>query len=908
LQWFLHRGRYEREMEEEIRHHLALKALEYGCAEAARRQFGNITLVKEDSRTMWTGIFWEQMAQDIRYALRAMAGNKLFSAMAVLSLALGIGANTAIYSFLDAIMLRAMPVRHPGELVLVNWRNAKGDSDVVRSQSGSWYTEPGGGRTSPNYPYQAYEFLRDNNKVFSSLFGFASAGRLHLSIDGQAELGDGEYVSGGYFGGLGVLPAVGRLIGPDDDRQGATPVVVITYNFWRRRFGAATDAVGKSILINGKALTIVGVAAPEFFGVRPQSSPAVFIPVRQVGLLDLNLFHDARGRFLDGHFYWVEMMGRLRPGVTLAQAQAELAGEFQGWVKGTAETEKERASLPQLWVQEGGSGVDSLRRQFSKPLYILMAMVSLILIIACANIANLLLARAEARRREMAVRLSLGAAKLRVMRQLLTESVLLSLCGGAVGIGVAALGIRGLTWLIANGRENFTLRAELDWRVLMFTLLVALLTGVVFGLAPAIQATKVDITPALKQTRAGMPRAGTRRFGIPFGLSQVLVVSQIAISLLLVAAAGLFVRTLGNLESVNVGFNRENVLLFTLNAAPAGYKDSGLGAFYAELHRRFQAVPDVRGATWTDMALVSGSGNNTSLAIPGVAKVQGKSPSAAITHVGPAFFETMQIPILVGRPIDGRDRDGAPLAVVVNEVFAAKYFAGVTPIGRHFAYGGTDPVDLEIVGVAKNTRYNSLKTEIPPVVYFSFLQTKKKWPMERAIFELRTAGDPLALANTVRRIVFDASPLVPVADITTQSRRIDQTISQERTFADLCTCFGVLALIMACVGLYGTMAYAVSRRTSEIGIRMALGAERRRIVWMVLRQVLVLGAVGVVVGVGVVWEATAFLKSFLFGLQPNDPLTLGGAVVLLVGCAVLAGYAPAWRASRIDPMVALRHE
>jgi macrolide transport system ATP-binding/permease protein len=378
-----------------------------------------------------------------------------------------------------------------------------------------------------------------------------------------------------------------------------------------------------------------------------------------------------------------------------------------------------------LWLQEGGSGVDSLRRQFSKPLYILMAMVSLILVIACANIANLLLARAEARRREMAVRLSLGAAKLRVMRQLLTESVLLSLFGGAFGIGFAALGIRGLTWLIANGRENFTLRAELDWRVLMFTLLVALLTGVVFGLAPAIQATKVDITPALKQTRAGMPRTGTRRFGISFGLSQVLVVSQIAISLLLVAAAGLFVRTLGNLESVSLGFNRENVLLFTLNAAAAGYKSSALSVFYSELHRRFQAVPDVRGATWTDMALVSGSGNNTSLAIPGVAKVQGKSPSAAITHVGPAFFETMQIPILVGRPIDGRDREGAPLAVVVNEVFAGKYFGGITPIGRHFAYGGTDPVDLEIVGVAKNTRYNSLKTEIPPVVYFSFLQTKR---------------------------------------------------------------------------------------------------------------------------------------------------------------------------------------
>jgi macrolide transport system ATP-binding/permease protein len=908
LHWLLHRDRFEREIDEEMRHHLALKAEEQGSTEAAQKQFGNITLLKEDSRTMWIGTFWEQLEQDVRYGLRNMAAHKLFSAMAVLSLALGIGANTAIYSFMDAIMLKAMPVRHPEELAIVNWHVEKESSPVIRSQTGSNYDDPGGLRTSPNYPYPAYEFLRDNNNVFSSLFAYANAGRLNLVIDGQAELGEGEYCSGGYFSGLGIIPAAGRLIDPDDDRHGAPPVVAITYGFWQRRFGGRSDAVGKSILLNGKPFTIVGVAAPQFFGVRPQSAPVVFIPVRQLGLVDSNRFGDVEARFTDSHFYWIEMMGRLRPGVSLTQAQTELGGKFQGWVTGTAATEKERANLPALWVQEGGSGVDSLRRQYSKPLYILMAMVGLILMIACANIANLLLTRAEARRREMAVRLSLGAGRLRVIRQLLTESLLLSFCAGLLGIFLAEWGIRSLTWLLANGRENFSLHAELDWRVLTFTLLVALATGVLFGLAPAIQATKVEITPALKESRANVPRGRMGRFGTPFGLSHLLVVSQIAISLLLVAAAGLFVRTLNNLESVQLGFNRENVLLFSLNGALAGYKGSSLKSLYAELQRRFRSLPAVRGATVTTMPLVANYSNSTDIIIPGVPKAPGRGPDTSVIMVGPAFFETMQIPILLGRPIDERDRDGAPISAVVNEVFAKKYFPGESPVGRHFGFGRKEPVDVEIAGIARTARYNSLKQEIPPVAYISYLQTIKTWPVNQIFFELRTVGDPLAMAKTVRQIVHEVSPNVPVADITTQSRQIDGTIIQERTFAELCTCFGVLALVMACLGLYGTMAYAVSRRTSEIGIRMALGAERRWIIWMVLKQVLVLGAVGVVVGMAAVWETTAFLKSFLFGLQPNDPMALGGAVAILAGCAVLAGYAPALRASRIDPMAALRHE
>jgi predicted permease len=907
FRWFVHRDAFERELDEEMRHHLALKAQEQGGVRTAHRQFGNVTLWKENSRIMWTGRFWEQVAQDLRYGLRAMKANKLFTALATISLALGIGANTAIYSFMDAIMIRALPVQKPEELVLLNWR-VKGHSAVVSDHDGSSYTE-GGSEVSPDFPYHAFEFLRDKNRVFANLFAFAHADRFNLVVNGEAQLGDGEYVSGGYFGGLGVRPALGRLIGPEDDGPSSASVVTISYSFWQTRFAGRDDAVGKSIAINGKPFTITGVSPPEFFGVRPNYAPQVFIPIRDLPVVDLNRFQDAKTRFTNDHSYWVDMMGRLRPGVTLADAQAEMSALFAHWVSDTARNAKDRASLPKLWLEEGGSGVDALRRQYSKPLFILMTMVALILAIACANIANLLLSRAASRRREMAVRLSLGAGRLRIVRQLLTESILLAICGGLLGMFIAAIGIRFLTLLLANGREDFTLHAVLDWRVLFFALLVAFVTGLLFGLAPAIQATKVDVTPALKETRASASRGRTRRFGLPFGLSHILLVSQVTICLLLVAAAGLFVRTLGNLNSVALGFNRQNLLLFSLDAAEAGYHGSALKNFYAELQRRFRLIPGVRNATLTQMPLVSESWSSTDVHIPGVPEVNQEGRETTVLNIGPGFFTTMQIPLLAGRSVDDRDRESAPAVVVINEVFAKKYFPGTYPIGRHFKLGddGRYASELQIVGVAKSARYNSLKGDIPPVAYVPYLQVGNNG-IQQMYFELRTTGNPLALANTVRRIVHDVGPRVPVADVSTQSQIIDQTISEEETFAALCTCFGALALLIACVGLYASTAYAVARRTNEIGIRMALGAVRRRILWMVVSEALIVGAAGLALGLAAVWEMTAFLKSFLYGLKPHDPTTFAASIAILMAATILAGYVPARRASRIDPMTALRHE
>ncbi len=857
---------------------------------------------------MSTFNFWEPFAQDIKYAFRSMAGSKLFTGMAVLSLALGIGANTAIYSFMDGVMLRALPVSHSEQLVILNWR-AKSDAPVVHSHWGSNYDEPGGGQTSPNYPYQAFELLRDHNDVLSSLFGHVGGGRLNLVIDGSAELADGKYVTGGFFSGLGVPPAAGRLIDQNDDRFGAPAVAVITDDYWHTRFGASPSVVGKHIQINGISFTIAGVTAPGFYGVSPDSKPSVFIPMANIGLTRPQ--SGGQDMFREGTYYWIELMGRLKPGVTLQQAQSQLAGPFHGFVESTATKDRERADLPTLWLQEGGSGVDSLRRQYSKPLWILMAMVGLILAVACFNIANLLLARAASRRREIALRLSLGAGRFRIIRQLLTESVVLALLSGIAGIGVAALCIRFLLLLLTNGNDNFTVAVRLDWRVLSFTLLIAVVSGIFFGLAPALQSTRVDITPALKETRASESHGKARRFGLRFGLSQILVVAQIGISLLLVVAAGLFVRTIANLHSVNLGFNAENILIFTLDATQAGYKDAALKAFYQDLEQRFQAIPGVRSATSSDLPMVGGWGSSTSITVPGIPQPpEGqRGPNTSYAMVGSTFFETMEIPILAGRAIDKRDVDGAPVAAVVSQVFAEKYFHGQNPVGRHFGMGGkTNATDIEIVGIARTARYNSLKREIPPVTYISWIQSPKGRQLRQMFFELRATGNPLALANTVRQIVHQVGPQVPVADMTTQSRRIDQTILQERTFAQLCACFGGLALLMACVGLYGTMAYAVARRTGEIGIRMALGATRRRVVWMILREVAALSAFGLLIGLAAAYQTTAFLKSFLFGVKPNDPMAIGASVAILIACALLAGYLPAFRASRIDPMEALRNE
>ncbi len=598
------------------------------------------------------------------------------------------------------------------------------------------------------------------------------------------------------------------------------------------------------------------------------------------------------------------MMARLRPGVSLMQAQAALGPVFHQWVASTATNDRERSNLPELWVREGASGLDTLRRRYSKPLYVLLAMVGLIMAIACANIANLLLARAEARRREMAVRLSMGAGRLRVIRQLLTESLLLASIGGALGVLFAVWGIRFLSLLLANGSEQFTLHPDLNWRVLGAALALSMITGLLFGLAPALQSTRVDVMPALKETRGG--QRGSRRSFRPVSLSHALVVSQIAISLLMLVAAGLFVRTLSNLQSIQLGFNRQDLLLFQMNARQAGHRDPEIIAFYSDLQKRFSAIPGVRNASASHSPLLGQGSWMTD-----VAPVS-KQPKAT-THIlmtGPEFFSTMQIPVLLGRAIDERDRPGSLPVAVVNEAYVKTNFGDENPLGQHIVIQRRPPFgeqEVEIVGVARNARYGALKGDFRDVVYVPFHQ-HSYYPVEEMTFALRTSGDPLRYVNTVRAIVRQADARVPVTNVKTQAEQIDQIMNQEIIFAKLCTGFAILALVIACVGLYGVMAYTVARRTGEIGIRMALGAQRGAVVWMVLREVFMLAAVGLAIGAPTALGASKFVESFLFGMKPNDPRALTLAVTILLTSSLLAGYFPARKASRIDPMIALRHE
>jgi macrolide transport system ATP-binding/permease protein len=914
LRWLTQRDAREAELREELLFHLDEEADECkrdGLPEdeaqwAARRELGNLAIVQESTRAAWGWTLLQQLGQDIRYAMRTMLHNRAFTALAALSLALGIGANTAIYSFMDSILLRALPVPDRESLVVLNWHSPrpKGPrpNHVMHGMDGETWTD-GNGTSSGIFPFGVFGLLRENNSIFSTLFAYYHSDKHNLTIDGQAELAAGEYVSGDYFRGLGVLPAAGRLILPDDDRAGAPPVVVIGDRFAERRFSNAASAVGQSILIDHQPFTVAGVTPAEFFGVDPAVNPDFYVPMHANLVLDRTVSWAVTPEtYLDRNHYWVEMMGRLRSGVTLAQAQAAMAPVFHQWVEATASNERERESLPALTIREGAGGLATLRRRYSRPLYVLLTMVGLVLAIACANVANLLLARAAARRREMAVRLSIGAGRMRLVRQLLTESVCLGFAGGAAGIGLALWGVRFLTALLANGNENFTLRAGLNWHVLAVTFALSVLCGTVFGLAPAIQSTRPDVIPALKEGLTGgmgwRPSRGFRRVGV----SQALVVSQIAISLLMLVAAGLFVRTLSNLQSIPLGFNRENVLLFQLNARQAGHRDPEILAFYEELRKRFAAIPGVRNATLSHASLL-GAGRGLDVLISG----KPAAPATRILHTGPGFFTTMQIPMLLGREIDERDTPASPNVVVVNERFVKLHFGDRSPLGRHITRGGPHPREMEIVGVASDAHYGRLKDDPPPVLYIPYNQEEQP-RMQQMVYALRTTGDPLACVKPVREIVHRADSRIPLTEVRTEAAEIDRAMNQEIVFARLCTGFAALALIIAAVGLYGTTAYGVARRTGEIGIRMALGAQRGVVVRMILRQVLVLAAVGLAIGLPAAAGASKLVQSFLFGVRANDPLTLTSAVGILLVAVILAGYMPARKASRIDPINALRDE
>jgi predicted permease len=843
--------------------------------------------------------------QDLRYGARMLMKAPGFTLVAVLSLALGIGANTALFSLVDTVLLKKLPVKDPEQLVLFEW--LAGDSFRLPMLSGySNLDKTTGLKTSTSFSYPAFMRLREQNQALSDLFAFEAIEQLNVQAGEQAEITSGQVVSGNYYAGLGVQPLIGRTITDEDDRPTASPVVVLNYRYWQRRFGLDPAVLGRQINVNNIACTVIGVTPREFEGtLQIGESPDLSLPMT----LEPQLRANSGSLLAKADAWWLQMMGRLKPGVTREQAQASLEAVF---VQSAMEMEAalpppgqgQPAQLlendrPRLRLTSGSRGLNEERVQYQKSLWLLMGVVGLVLLIACANVANLLLARSEARRKEIAVRLAMGASRRRLMRQLLTESLLLAALGGITGTLLALWGKDVLVYLRPWGDAPMNFDLALDWRVLGFTVALCVLTGMLFGLAPALRATRVSLTTALKDSVKGSGGGTVRSL-----LTKSLIVAQVAMSLLLLVGAGLFIRTLRNLQKVDAGFNQQNLLLFRVDPRLNGYEKERLADLYSRMSERLEAVPGVRAVTFSRHALLSGSRSSSAAYFPGAEVRPGMRNPVYRHNVRANFFETMEIPLLLGRNLSPRDDKNSPRVVVVNQTFAQRYFPNENPLGKRFGFSPEKSGDIEIVGVVRDTKYDSLREETPPTVYSNYLQET----VGQMNFEIRTAGDPSAVVPAIRRAVGEVDPRVAVFEIRTQAEQTSELLAQERLFTTMLSFFGLLAQLLAAIGIYGVMAYSVAQRTHEIGIRMALGAQTRDILRMVVSQGMILALVGVGVGLGAAFYLTRLLSKLLFGVTTSDPLTFAGVTLILALAALAACFIPARRAAKVDPMEALRYE
>jgi predicted permease len=838
--------------------------------------------------------------QDIRYGLRMLGKNPGFTAVAVATLALGIGANTAIFSLVNAVMMQSLPVQHPEQLVVPRWSAHNWPQNTGTSSFGDCRSQnrdrPGQNSGGCSLSYPMFKEIRAQKDLFSNVAAFAGPAELDLSGNGPASMARGELVSGDYFQTLGVRAAMGRTLGPSDEEMGAAPVVVLNYGYWQSAFGGSAAAIGKTIRLNSVAFTIVGVTDPGFTRLTPGKTLDMWLPLTQLVPLGLRW----GGRSLEARNWWLTLAARLKPGTLPGQAEAALSLLFRNEVLHGDKPAMKEADDPKILLVPAQDALTGFRANFGEPLYLLMGAVGIILLIACANVAGLMLARATAREIEMAVRLAMGAGRGRVIQQLLTESVMLSLAGAALGVLVAFWGATGLAEFFAsNSYHPFKLDLQPDARVLLFTIGVALLTGIGFGLAPAFRGTKVDVAPTLKEN-AGSLSAARNAGGKRFGLGSSLVVAQVALSMVVLIGAGLLLRTLEKVKSINPGFDTSNVLLFSVDPTLAGYKENNIQNVYDDLTRRLAALPGVVSASYSSDALLDGGLWTEDLKIEG--QKGNDTVEVQMLAVGPEFFETMRISLVAGRTMGAADMRSKQNVALVNQAFVRKYLESRNPLGLHF--GGGDPgekLDKEIIGVVADTKYDDMRKTDEPTAYVALKNGE-------LTFALRTAGAPGALIPGVRKTVNEVDSNLPVISVRTQTQTIERLLFNERLVARLSSLFGLLGLLLACIGLYGLLSYEVARRTREIGIRAALGAQRRDVLQMVLRQGLVLIVVGLVVGVLAAYGATRFLQTLLFGVRATDPLTFAAVCGLLVAVGVLACYIPARRATRVDPMVALRYE
>jgi len=856
----------------------------------------------------------KHLLQDLRFAIRVFRKSPMFTAVAVLSLALGIGANTSIFTLINVMMLKSLPVREPEELALF-------------------------GRP---FPYTRYLQFRERNEVFSGMFAVCALDQVGLGAGASAagtgieqERASGRIVSGSYFSVLGVRALLGRTLTEDDDRlPGGHPVAVISHGFWKRQFGLDPAVVGKSIQIGagrllwgsatnvedtapgpkalpgGTAFTVVGVMPPEFSGETVGDAPDFWIPMMMQAQV-----MPGKEWLKRTNVSWVRIVGRLKPGISLAQAEAQLNVLFKGILTqelGDKITDQQRMAIRELKLalnpggrgfmrEERGKNSMASLREFSDPLLILMGMVGVVLLIACANVANLLLARSSSRQKEIAVRLSLGARRSRLIRQLLTESVLLAFLGGALGILFAALGSSLLVNLVSGFLSSpvaFTFTP--DGRVLAFTAAVSLLTGILFGLLPALRATRVDLTPALKESGAVSGSQGR------YGLRKLLVVAQVGLSLLLLIGASLLVRSLQNLEAVEIGYPRENVLLLRIDPTTGGYKGAEIARLAEELRERLTAVPGVKGVTYSENGLFNGPESVGPIKVEDFTPHSDGDVVARFDHVGPGYFKTVGIPLLIGRDIGKTDSGEGPRVTVINEAMARFYFQDANPIGKRVFWLPKNALSLEIVGVAGNVQDHSMRWN--PIRRFYVPLQQHLEPVSAVIFEIRTTVRPESLFAALKAEVHRMDSAIPVLSLGTLNAQIGRSVLMESVIARLAGIFGALALGLASLGLYGVMSCAIAWRTKEIGIRMALGARSGNVVRMILRESLTLVAAGVVVGIPCGLAATRLISSWMFGLKSTDPVAIAAATSLLLLVSCVAGFLPARRAARVDPLVALRHE
>jgi predicted permease len=889
----------DRELSQEMTFHLE-KQIELNVAAgmsaeearyAALRSFGGVEQTKEECRDAWGVRFMETLLQDLRFGMRMLVKNPGFTAVAVLTLALGIGANTAIFSLLNAVMLRDLPVRSPQQLVLLGEGRSAGSTDNFAN--------------TELYSFSFYRELREKNQVFSDVCAVLSLyfSKMHGAVAGSSQLEafNVQLVSGSYFSFLGVEPMRGSTFTVSDDQPaGGHPVAMLSYSWWDRRFGHDPAAIGKTVTLGATDYTIIGITPPGFFGTTIGESPDVWIPLS----MEKQVSPGWNG-LEEKNFESLYILGRLKPGVSASAAQANinlLARQiWQGYAGGTL-TKQLQDDLREARIELTpiAHGLPRIRYGASIPLQILMVVVGLVLLIACANIANLSLARATTREREIAVRMGVGASRSRLIRQMLTENVLLAFCGGALGVLLAEWAGNRLLAMIPHGADPLPLDVSPDTRVLLFTFVVSLCTAFLCGIAPALRATRVALTHSLQGGR-GVASVTTRT-----SLSKGLIVAQVAISLVLMSAAGLFLRTLENLSNIDTGFNKENVLLFGLDPSAVGYKeDLRVVNLYQQIEQRVSAMPGVHAASISFFTFNQG-GWTSNIAINGRSPTQEHDLLVSGNVVGPGYFTTMGIPLLLGRVFGPQDAAASPKVAVVNETFARRFFPGGSPIGRHFGIGGdaAHNNDIEVVGVVKAAKYMNLQERPFAAAYYPYTQHVQYL----SDFEVRYTGSPDTMISEVRRAIGQVDRSLPVTYQGSMVEQVDHSMAGQALIARLSSFFGLLAAFLACIGIYGMMSYAVTRRTNEIGIRMALGAEKSRVLWMVMRESLMLVGAGVLIGILAALAAGRLVSNALYGLKATDPVTIGASALALIAVAALAGYLPARRAAKVDPMVALRYE